>query len=379
MNSVPSIERISRLISAIYDCALAPSNWNLLLQSVCEEFSFASAIIGLLPLPAGEPIYQASVGVGEKWLAMLPALGPDIVAMWGGAERVMSYPIGEPIVASQALDMLTIDRYRYYREWIAPQGISDAIVIALSRTATLHGSVGFNRHRLDGPLTDAEINAMALLAPHFCRAVAIGKFFDLKAVETTSFVSTLDRLSVGVVLVNADVSVVYANGAAEKMLASQDPIVVANGRVTLSNRSSSTALDRAIAQAAGSYSAAGQIGIPATHASGEPCLVHVLPLSGRALRRDIGQGAVAALFIAPAATAAVPVPRDALAALYDLTPAEARVFELVAQGETQAEISKILGTAKSTVKSHVLSIFAKTGTKRQLDLVRLAERHRVPI
>jgi DNA-binding CsgD family transcriptional regulator len=379
MKSALSAEKLSGLIGGIYDCAVDPSNWEPVLQAVCTQFSFANAIIALLTLPDGRPALQASVGVAQDWLALLPALGPEVVSMWGGPERIMSFAVGEPVVASQAIDVRTIDQNRYYREWIEPQGFSDAIVIVLARAATMHGSVGFNRHRSVGSFTDDEVNGMRLLAPHFCRAVAISKLFDMKSVETAGFVSTLDRLTVGVVLVDADLSIVHANAAGEEMLAARDPIISVNGRVTLGNRVGGAALDRAVADAAGNLSASGQIGIPATRASGEPCVIHVLPLGTGELRRDVARGAVAALFIAPAEVGAVQLPRDALALLYDLTPAEARVFELVAQGKTQVEIGQALGVARSTVKSHLLSIFAKTGRKRQLDLVRLAERHRLPI
>jgi DNA-binding CsgD family transcriptional regulator len=63
---------------------------------------------------------------------------------------------------------------------------------------------------------------------------------------------------------------------------------------------------------------------------------------------------------------------NALALLYDLTPAEARIFELVCTGRTQAEISFELGIGRSTVKTHLLRVFEKTGCKRQLDLLKLA-------
>ncbi len=60
------------------------------------------------------------------------------------------------------------------------------------------------------------------------------------------------------------------------------------------------------------------------------------------------------------------------ALLYDLTPAETRVFELLADGMTQAAIAAQLGIAPSTVKTHLLKVFEKTGINRQAELVRFA-------
>jgi DNA-binding CsgD family transcriptional regulator len=113
------------------------------------------------------------------------------------------------------------------------------------------------------------------------------------------------------------------------------------------------------------------IGIPTRLSDGEPCVIHVLPLKRGELRRGLAPRATAAVFVTPA-NALPTMPRDALALLYDLTPAEARVFELICAGDTQTEIGQTLGIARSTVKTHLLRVFEKTGCGRQVDLETLA-------
>ena len=59
-----------------------------------------------------------------------------------------------------------------------------------------------------------------------------------------------------------------------------------------------------------------------------------------------------------------------LRSLFALTPAEARVAcHLV--GETVDEIAEALHVGVATVRSHVQHLLAKTGTRRQSELVRL--------
>jgi DNA-binding CsgD family transcriptional regulator len=55
------------------------------------------------------------------------------------------------------------------------------------------------------------------------------------------------------------------------------------------------------------------------------------------------------------------------------------VFAQIAEGKTQAEIARALGIEIGTVKTHLLHIFAKTGTHRQADLVRLAASMALPL
>jgi DNA-binding CsgD family transcriptional regulator len=104
----------------------------------------------------------------------------------------------------------------------------------------------------------------------------------------------------------------------------------------------------------------------------------VLPLRRGEIRPGLVQRAAAALFIAPTASAPR-LPTDALVLLYDLTPAEARIFELICDGRTQADIAALLGIAPSTVKTHLLRVFEKIGCRRQVDLVKLAASFSLPL
>ena len=107
-------------------------------------------------------------------------------------------------------------------------------------------------------------------------------------------------------------------------------------------------------------------------------MLHVLPLRHGQIRPGLVPRAVAAIFVAPTA-AHISVPFDALAALYDLTGAEARVFEQIAAGRTKLETATALGIQPTTVKTHLEHIFLKTGTSRQADLIRLAHSLAIPL
>ena len=120
------------------------------------------------------------------------------------------------------------------------------------------------------------------------------------------------------------------------------------------------------------------IGVPVSDASGRRHLAHVLPLQQRAVRGRLASAAVAAVFIAPS-HAGPPIPAAALGALYDLTPAEARVLVDISAGHTPAALASALGVAEATVRTHLARVFSKTGTSRQADLVRLVGSLNLPI
>lgn len=72
---------------------------------------------------------------------------------------------------------------------------------------------------------------------------------------------------------------------------------------------------------------------------------------------------------------AAPVPdvRDASAELPDgLTPREAEVLVLAAEGLSNPEIARSLHISKATVKTHINNLFAKTGVRDRAQAVRYA-------
>lgn len=58
-----------------------------------------------------------------------------------------------------------------------------------------------------------------------------------------------------------------------------------------------------------------------------------------------------------------------LSELYGLTPQEAKVASLLAQGQSTAGIAARLRVTRETIKSHLRSLFSKTDTNGQVELV----------
>lgn len=376
-----SVEKFSDLIGAIYDCVITPERWSGVLDEICAEFGFATGALSVASLTNMRAGVNAVSGSDLTQMAQNGiAYGADIIELWGGVERIQQYPLGEPIVQSQAVRQDVISGNRYYREWAMPKGLFDAVAVGLVRDKTMVGNAIFSQHQSAGPIGDAQLDGLRVLAPHIRRAVTISNLFDMKTVEAATFAATVEALSVGVVLADEDCRIIHANAAATAMLAADDPIVVRHGRIAVQSAATTSTLQSAVAQAAKDEATLGQkgIGIPIPRAGGDPLVIHVLPLRRSHMRSGLHQRAAAALFVA-SASGPPRLPHDALNQLYDLTPAEIRIFELICEGQTRADVSESLGISISTVKSHLFHVFEKTGCRRQVDLVRLAKSLTFPV
>jgi DNA-binding CsgD family transcriptional regulator len=380
MKTAASPEILSEFIGLIYDCALDPGRWQNTLELIRSELNFANAAMSILDMNTGQMPLSVITGPEPEWIARMPQYGSDMIDMWGGLDKMRALPIHEPVVQSHVLDAATWPNNRYFMEWARPQGLHDALIIILSDVPEILGSVGFGRHESQGEIGRFEIDAARLLIPHFQRAAAIGRLLDIKSIVSSTFDAMLDTLSVAVALVDVNLRIVHANTAARNLLETEGAIRSRHGVLRITPLEVEAALLVAVRRAAENEAEAGRrgFGIPASYDGGAPCALHVLPLRHGGLRAGLTPSAAAAVFIARASDAPRS-PTDVLAALYDLTPAETRVFASIATGSTRAEAAAALNLGQSTIKSHLAQIFSKTGTRRQADLVSLAGALALPL
>jgi DNA-binding CsgD family transcriptional regulator len=248
----------------------------------------------------------------------------------------------------------------------------DFAQIILMRSPTRMSMLGFGRHETVGVFGDREIQIMRLLLPHVRRAVTISNVLDVQAIEKARMAETLDALKLGVVLANEDSRILHANRAAEAMMRDGGAIRDRGGVLRAEGGAASLEVRSAIKHAASNESGIGKTGLAVrlTKEDETPVVAHVLPLAGGEVRTRLDPAAVAAVFINPIVDDAASA--QAVAATYGLTPAEKRVLTRMLTGSTVAEAAADLGVAPTTARTHLDSIFAKTGVSRQSELIRLA-------
>jgi DNA-binding CsgD family transcriptional regulator/PAS domain-containing protein len=289
--------------------------------------------------------------------------------------------VGEPVAVADIMPYNEFLETRAYREWGRPQGIVDTLNVALEKTATSAAFFAIFRRQQEGLVDDETRRRMRLIVPHLRRAVLIGRVIDLKTAEAATFADTLDGLSAGTFLVDARGRIVHANAAGHALLAEGSLLRAVGGKIAADDANAEQALHEVFLAAGSGDAAVGVKGIavPLASRAGEHYVAHVLPLTSGARRRaGASYAAVAALFVHKAALDR-PSPPEVIAKTFRLTPSELRVLLAFVEVGGVVETAEALGVAEATVRTHLHHLFAKTGTRRQAELVKLVASYSSPL
>lgn len=185
----------------------------------------------------------------------------------------------------------------------------------------------------------------------------------------------LDRLPLGVVVVDGRASILFSNSRGAQLLAAGDGLVMDRGGLCRTTRPSETLeLHRLIRdsiqedQQNSNRDGHGTTRALSVSRQGDdrPLSVLVAPLTGPA--GDSGGAAV--LIVGDPNNRMLPS-ADTVARLFDLSDTEARLAVAMAEGLRIEEAAASLGVTVSSARTYLKRVFLKTGVDRQAELVAL--------
>ena len=309
---------------------------------------------------------------------------PDLTARYTGSLHALDPFVNLPRDRIMAVEEL-IDEPDWlasavYQSYLAPLGVRYLIGADLALPDGRVCRFRVSRGASDGRFGNAERALCTLLLPHLRRAVRIHSTVEALETERQLHCGTVERLAVGTLLLDGRGKVVAANRVAQDILSGDDGLQLINDELRPHLRRERQALSELIAQAAGGKADEPRLvaGLTLSRPSGRsPYGVLIRPLRP-ADGLVYGARPVAVLHISDPERQVGASPA-VIRALFNLTPAEAGLALLLADGSTLEEAAVRLGSSRHTVRSQLRSIFAKTGVTRQTELVRLILRSVAPL
>lgn len=372
-----------RVVERIYDAAIEPGGWPLALAALSEALGGAAIQLSLrirseaqapIPHPSRDPGPIFRIHLDERYHeTFVRVAGEDFP--WAAIDRraVVERFVRSSEMVGPDLDLGTTS---FYRDYMKPQGLALepplCHVIASAQARPLAGMVIYRREDCR-PFRPADIELLDLLVPHLARAYHIHCRFGEARHERRALREVIDRLPSGVILLDRDLHAVLTNRSADQILALRDGIRLENARPRLADPRQDRAFQQLLAESVRTDARRGRSygrTLSVLRPSGRRSFATMVgPLLAPAPGTNLGE-AVAILFVADPEGSQIST-AEVLEGLYDLTPAEAELLRLLAEGHSLEEVAHRRSVTISTTRSQLKQVFAKTDTRRQGELVRL--------
>jgi DNA-binding CsgD family transcriptional regulator/PAS domain-containing protein len=353
-------DELLALIDQIYGAAADIDRWPVVLQTIADAFG------------AGDASLSAVSQRDVPWL-VAPRTDPAFLQSYGAYyhplnlfwQRAASLPVGTVATNRMVLPKETLHSSQFFNEWSRPQGylsVMGATLLAEDDWRVEFVVPGKNEF---GP---EHLKLYEAIAPHLKRAVQLNRRIQTLAIDRQYSFAALDSTSQGVLIVDAKARVLFANRACDGAFA--DGLRLNDGMLCGGSLSETASLHLAIAASAqdGASDTCGSVCI-SRGGSRSALSLRVIPLRSEA-EAIARQNRAAIVFVTDPDHTVLPDDQQ-LQKKFGLTPAEiALVYELVGGSSLQTAADR-LSIRIATARTHLHRIFAKTGTTRQAELMRL--------
>lgn len=274
---------------------------------------------------------------------------------------------GEWRADQQYLDEYRVRHTEIYHDFLKPIGIKRMVVCRLTDTGQRQEMLCIPRPRDAGDFGDADLQRLNFFSSHLVRAAQLRARLDELQARHDAAQGALDHLPYGALWLDARARIAWISPAAETLLAAADGLRIHAGHLHATQPRLDSRLRAALANATrasgreGSWFAVPRRGAPTSW------LLSIVP--GHLPPNCGSRGGPHALAILQdGAGPGLPHTRQ-LQMLYGLTPAEARLALGLLRHDTPGDYADRHHLSPATVKTHLRNLFAKTGTRRQADLL----------
>ena len=341
--------------------ATGSSSANLISHFRLLRSSDITAGAGIAADPEGARLYEEHWSAHDPW-AYSPRFSPQPGSVFDGEALV---PLSE------------LRRTAFYADFGRRFDVVHMVGATIDAGAAGTSVISINGGEQRAPFSDSEASLLAALMPHMQQALRLHRRLLHAEQAADDLTAIIERSHRALFLVDRSGRIVFMNGSASRLVSQSDGIAIDRDELRGARDDATTRLRTLIAEAiqtstAGGAGAGGVVtlGRPSGR---RPLTALVTPVSA-VDRLPATRHRVAAL-VAISDPESTLVPDDrTLRAMFGLTPAEARLTRLLAEGTSLAESAERLGLRPETARTRIKVIFEKTGTHRQAELVSLVMR-----
>lgn len=361
-------DEINALIDSFYDAATDTARWPEALARATALFGAQGAEIGHIDVRNNNLSFVVSHGYSytperiKRYQELMPE-DPRLALFVSNPFR--------PMHCRMAVSDEELRATRVYQEVLAPDGIEYSLGANLAEEDETSSFFIALRGPGMAPFGEAECSLLEQFVPHLRRALRIYRRFALLDLDRIAALEGLDQVSVGVVVIREDGTVVCTNRSAEDLLRDGNSLTLHDGRLQVRTAADDEQIRKALSLAAN----------PAMTEAARP-----LRLSGPGttdmhlvVKRMLGRHQPYSLAMPQHDLIALVFETNTqqhlkrwehLQHAFGLTASEAKLVELLANGLSLAEAARQLDLKIGSARQYLKRAFLKIGVNRQSDLVR---------
>ncbi|TXS94138.1 hypothetical protein FV139_11095 [Parahaliea maris] len=256
----------------------------------------------------------------------------------------------------------------YYREFCQPVGFDFALCLGIDEPGGMAIWLSVVRNEAQGDFSREEAQAFQALYAPMRRALRLLARIQHSETERQVYQTALEQMAIGALVLDTQARVVSCNATAQALIADCDEISIIGNRIKLQD----VALQQVLA---GHFEAVMAKADPtcevmAIPRNSEPALGLLMRgLRGISTLSGPQQPALVVYLSDPARHQLAP--RNLVAQLFGLTPTEATLATMLADGLSLAEAASAMHVSENSVRSYCKRIYSKTGLSRQGEVVKL--------
>jgi DNA-binding CsgD family transcriptional regulator len=255
-----------------------------------------------------------------------------------------------------------------YNDFLIPNDSPYRLATWVHKAPTKFAAITIQGTAKRGPYEESEAARLRPFLPHLQRAISIRDRLEATNIRASSLASSMDRLTFGLILLDEVGVIIEANKVAEQLLRSESGICAGGDRTLRLSAPADAELRRWLLQGITAVSRPDHLLQIARRDGRRPLSLMIVPVPQLPVSwtsRDPRW----VVFLFDPELQVVPV-AEVLAKELGISAREAEVAAHLSTGKSLKQISQCLGVSDHTVRTHLKTIYAKTGLRSQAELVR---------
>lgn len=363
------------IVAGIHGCALHAERWEGALGEILDYLDARGAMLWS---------HQAAPEAFGLWVPC--RLHPDSLVeyaryyhhkdVWLRACEARGIRSGEVVTGDMLVPRTVFQRSEFYRDFLKRFDCTQLLFGALHRqdvadmrVPNVHISI--YRGKADARFNESDCGRLRILLPHLQQATAVNFHLADRDRRLATAQSAFNMLHPALFLADGAGYIVQRNQAAAGLLAQNDGLSLNDDRLHATKAADHHALNRLL-EPASLASDKDDALLYITRPSGKkPYIAVRIRMTPHSRKTPDARRPYQVLLVHDPEGGRL-INLAALRARYSLTGAECGILEALVKVGSPKAIACHMGNSENTVRTHLKSIFSKTGTHRQSELIQLA-------